>query len=457
MQDAKPTARSTATREMKAIIDPPMSQWHPRERSGPPTISTGHQAGFWHPGIFAKCLATARYAKQIDGKATYLLVDHDDNDSCRLELPIIQDEQLQVLSLTLAPSLTGVALRSQPLIDWEKAACMLRDAMASTEYQLAADVQPLLSAIESQVAASNTTEKSQTRAHQWARLLQQMWRPIIGELDIIHSTSLIDAAMVHRLLHDAPACARSYNEAVAAFPQAGMSPMIIERDRVELPLWDIGDASAPQPRWRVFADLSDSKPWLVRSDGQPIQQQGDHYLNLAPRALLLTALMRSAHCDLFIHGQGGGNYDRVMEQWWTQWTSQPLAPMAVVSADVYLPFKNVPIAEPADLTRAIWFEHHLPHNLDRYLPASQLDEAMIQRKGELLAHMEDDRDPRRRAKLFRELHQINTHFARQHEPMLALAAEQTSRVRKAIANRAVARKRDWCFLLYDASRWNDLM
>ena len=434
---------------VKSFVQPPMSMWQANHRENGSIIATGHQAGFWHPGILAKNIAAVQHAKQIDGRAVYLLVDHDDNQSGLLQLPVSMEGQLEILTIDLAPSLPGVALKSQPLIDWNETVRILREANQSKNHQVVVDLLPLLSILESLASSDESTKALPlTRAHQWAQLLQRMWQSIAGELEIIHATSLVDESITDRLLHDAMACAHHYNEAVHANPQAGMSRLIVERDRIELPLWEIGDVSSPHPRQRVFADISDSKPMLITSDGEPIVVRAGEQTSLAPRALLLTAMMRSQHCDLFIHGHGGGIYDRVMEQWWQQWMGESLAPMAVVSADVRLPFPGIAQASHDDLSRAIWFEHHLPHNLDRHLPAIMLDRQAVDRKHEILQMMETTQEPRARAAWFRELHRINEQLAGEHRDVLLLANDQLNRVKLGIANQAVALKRDWSFMFY---------
>ena len=48
----------------------------------------------------------------------------------------------------------------------------------------------------------------------------------------------------------------------------------------------------------------------------------------------------------------------------------------------------------ADLDRALWWAHHVPHNVDRALALGNGEAA---EKRELLAHMRDDQDRRRKA------------------------------------------------------------
>lgn len=464
---------------MRVHLDPPMNQWQARRRDGAaPIIATGHQAGLWHPGILAKCIAAVEYAKAVGGHPLFVLVDHDDNDALRLELPTVEDGRLGTHVVQLGESLPDVALVSQPKIDWKHAANVLRETRGHLGARLLCDIEPIISAAESMLPMSHTC------ASQMAGFMQKLMEPVLGTLSIHMASDRVSPDLVRRMLSDAARSVQCYNKAVAQHPQAGIPPLNIERDRVELPLWYVGnpwghrasfgeaeildwprDGQGNQvfiarPRQRVYADLSDSTPLLVRDDGEPVpsvrKEPNGRYIGLAPRALSLTAMLRSTACDLFIHGHGGGVYDLVMEAWWQAWIGQPLAPMAVVSADVNLDFPGVPLAQPSDLTRAIWYAHHLPHNLDRHLPREWVDVSLASRKQDVLAHMNDDQDAKRRAASFRELHRINQTLGTQHAEVIRLADEQVAQVRAGVQNRRIAAKRDWSFALYPQSSLDEL-
>ena len=197
------------------------------------------------------------------------------------------------------------------------------------------------------------------------------------------------------------------------------------------------------PRRRVYADLADRRPLLTLEDGTPLGDDAD----LAPRALWMTALLRRdpAACGLFVHGTGGGRYDRITDRWWAAWRGEPLAPVAVATADARLAFPGVAVAEPADVTRAVWFAHHLPHNLDRHL---KLTGARASEKHKLLRHMDDDRDPRRRRVAFTRLQQLNAELAAAHPDALQRARAAAHAARRGVRHAAVARRRDWPFVYF---------
>lgn len=222
--------------------------------------------------------------------------------------------------------------------------------------------------------------------------------------------------------------------------------MVASRDFVELPLWAV---RWNEPRRRVFVDLADSEPVFVFDDGEFIDR---NEFALLPRALLLTAVMRGYLCDLFIHGTGGLVYDRITEQWWGDWAGDVLAPMVGATADVYLDL-DAPVANRADLTRAVWQKHHLPHNLDRAL---KLTGPKVQRKHELLAHMNDDRDKARRREAFRELKKINHELADQYPDQFPQAARALTLAQTGAGNTKIASRRDWCFALYPEENLDEL-
>lgn len=420
-----------------------MDQWTIAPRRGEPVIATGHQAWLWHPGILAKDIAMAVAAERLTPpvRMLHLVVDHDVHETLYLTLPVREGDRLRTQRVQLAPVDATIPTGCQPPADPRKITAAL-DALAARP-DVPVDLGPLRD------AAAALDDGPKSLAEQVAAMTAHLMRPYVGEVQLMYSSRLmaqIDAqAMVQRMLGDARACAAAYNRAAAEFPQAGIGTLSVEPERVELPLWQL---TWGRPRRRVYADLAvPDDPILTLEDGTPI---GEDARWLAPKALLLTAIMRRHFCDLFIHGTGGGLYDRVMEAWWREWTGEgadAFAARAVVTADLFLGF-DAPVADRAELARAQWYRHHLPHNVDRVLPPGAVNGPLVAEKRALLAHMDDDRDADRRWAAFRRLHAINDELVAQHPEALADADERLRRARIGIANAAVARKRDWCFALY---------
>jgi len=121
--------------------------------------------------------------------------------------------------------------------------------------------------------------------------------------------------------------------------------------------------------------------------------------------------------------------------------------MVVATADCVLGF-DVPDADADVLRRAQWLEHHAPHNVDRIL---RLDTAEARRKRELLEHMDDDRDKRRRREAYFEIQSINAALRDAHPQVVENTEAQRRRAEAGVANARLIRKRDWPLPLYDVA------
>lgn len=422
---------------MRVVADPPLHQWRITPRDGKQAvIATGHQAWLWHPGILAKDIAMAVAAQRQGAQTVHIVVDHDVHEALKIDVPVRVGQELRVQTLRFGEELAGVPSACQPAPDPHDLHRGLRNAMRRVGSPILADLRPLLQAMEK-------LGRAQTLAQTIAELTVRLMSPYTRCPRLLYTSRLLATpageAMVGQILRDARRCIAAYNAAVDAHPHAGVARLSIEPERVEAPLWNLAMGA---PRQRVFIDLAvEDDPILTFEDGTPILE---HQRWLAPKALLLTAVMRSAFCDLFIHGKGGGVYDELTEAWLKGWTDQPLAPRAVVSADVYLDF-DTPVADRRDVERAVWYRHHLPHNVDRVLGVNG---ELVNEKRALLARMDDDRDRRRRRAAFKRVHEINARLAAEHAAAIAEAETRVATARAGVRNAAVARKRDWSFPLY---------
>lgn len=439
MADAPPT---------RLYIDPPMDQWQltPRNGRSKPVIATGHQPTLWHPGILAKYLAADRYASHVGGTTLNISVEHNPIDTLSLDIPIQRAEVLSVRSLKMAAA--GIDPTQPPNtlmpIDSEQIVHQIEAWAASVADDLPAGIVQGLNRLVQAIALVGSDPSN--HAQQMVEVLDALMRPYLNQpMQTMPTRFLVTPGFVQRLLLDPVDCVRCYNRAAIAYPEAGIRRLYAGRDVVEVPLWAQGAGG----RVPVYADLGDSsRPQLFTQDQAIDLSQGNMLLMLRPRALTLSAIMRSEHCDLFIHGTGGGVYDQVTERWWQDWTGEDLAPKAVVSADVYLPF-DVSAATPSEHAQAQWFAHHLPHNVDRYTePTDEPEASLRQEKRDLLDRMNDDRDQRRRAKAFKRIHLINHALAKRHDDIVAYARQRVRETRIGLSNRAISRRRDWCFALY---------
>lgn len=425
-------------------IDPPIDQWQiiPRNGRTKPIIATGHQPTLWHPGILAKDLAAHAIAKHVGGSALHVVVEHNPLGPVSIDLPTVRASELGKQRIEFGNSTASATLPPNrlPALDPQ----VVERALAGPVAQARADV--VSAGLEQIRHAYRDSSDVMNLAAQTTTVLAKLKQPLLHTpMQALPTSELVTQGFVDRLLADPVGCVRSYNRAAIAYPEAGIRPLYLGRDVVEVPLWAQGVGRCTP----VFFDLGDSGKPLLFTQGQSLDLTGNDALqHLRPRAITLSAIMRSELCDLFIHGTGGGVYDQVTERWWHDWLGEELAPKAVVSADVYLPFE-VPTATQDEFARAQWFAHHARHNIDRFAAVVGDTEANLrQEKHDLLERMNDDRDKRRRARAFRRIHAINAEFRERHSGTLLEARRLAAAARVGIANRAITCRRDWCFALY---------
>jgi hypothetical protein len=426
---------------LRVTIDPPPNAWPERMASwratrnnqraqrfreqcalptDRPVVMTGHQPAVWHPGVLAKFIACDSAASTLNAAPAWIVPDQDEVDPFALRIPVADaHDRLRAATRRLAaPSPTGFAACSAP---------------AQHVTPIDASDAPLPSVREgaqriADALATHANAPSAARQAQGA--LRDLVAPLAAPAPTIFASDLartdLFGELLDRMAADPKAVTGAYNDAAGALPQAGVGRLIVNEanDRYELPLWRVPPG---EPRRRVYAhELAD----IPRE-------------HLAPRALLMTAIVRLAGCDLFIHGTGGGAYDAVTDRWIDAWLGEPLAPVAVVTATLRLPLRSeIPTPEAAASAR--WRAHHARHD-----PALLGDDAAAERKRaavERIAALRDaGQDP---ASAFQEMQRDLRDYReanRNHLDELDRAADLAE---ARLAERDIVADRAWAFPLY---------
>lgn len=394
-----------------------------------PVVMSGHQCAIHHPGILAKRLAASAFAGKAGAAGAWLWVDQDDNNPTRIDLPTKSpDGRLARRTWTLdaRPTPAGTPTGSRAALD----------RVARPDFE---PIGVREGAVETIAQTIERFAGEGSLARQFAAANEALLRDALeGEAPIaaavfagsLHATEAF-ASLVDRMADDPRACVSAYNEAAAAHAEAAIRPLIANEKsgRFELPLWRV---RAGEPRMPVFAG----------------QLKGIEPDQLAPRALLMTGLVRMLGCDLFIHGTGGGRYDRVTEAWFKSWLGAELAPAVVVSADLRLALAGGPIPTEAEVAEARQRAHKAKHD-----PSLVGDNAAAARKAELLREMEACKaaggDP---APLYREMHAALDAHRSENAAAIERLETEAEQLAAALEGAAVASVRDWAFAFYERRR-----
>ena len=388
-----------------------------------PVIMSGHQAEFWHPGILAKAFAAEHVASRAGTMACWVNVDQDSNEPCRVTYPALDARgTLTTAQWSFSDDLSSAAdipTGSRPPIARPAAGCPKPAATGS-----------IASALASACAALTRHAQAPTLAAQVTAAAFDLASPVLATPTIVSAsriaTSSLWARVIDRMDADPAACIESYNRAVAAVPEARLSPLNAARG--ELPLWRLAPG---EPRGRI----------TTATLGRFERTQ------LAPRALLMTGMLRHAACDLFVHGLGGEIYERAAELWLRDWLGWDLAPMALATATLLLPLLAHDAPTEYETNRSRWQAHHARHT-----PALLGDVWAQQRKLELVAEIRDaksrGRDP---APLFDEMHRLLSRVRLEHEAALAQLANHAHTLAGTLASSRIAGDRTFAAALHEPS------
>jgi hypothetical protein len=372
-----------------------------------PVVMSGHQPTLWHAGILAKLLATAELARATGAAAAWIVPDMDEADPTRARLPEGRGVSVTARSVrVLAGESPGPGVPAGALGTREPADAGLpglREALGvfRDEPSMAAQVGKGVVRLACErfglpeITVFTATDLTRTRV--WAALLDAIAR-------------------------DPDGCVRAYNAAARAHPGAGVRELSDDRGRVELPLWRV---RPDLPRLPVFAD----------------QLAGIPRGEIRPRALAMTAVVRGALCDFFVHGTGGEQYDRVTGAWLEGWDRAPcraLAPTGVATADAF-PDLGLDPDDLPDPAGTRWRAHHARHD-----PAMLGDGAAAEAKQVILSEIDAAKDAGQDpAPHFARLQSLLTEARARHADRLAQFDAEAERADRLAGVRELALDRAW--------------
>lgn len=453
LRRAERAARS-AGREAP-FLGAPGAEWRRRTRAelGLPeqvaVVGSGHQSGFWHPGIVVKSMLAAELAATVGGAAFHVVVEQDIESPTALEVPV-RDGHGSLGAVTL--DLARATERSGATKAGDNAP-IVTERMPSFDPPTRVPTPPgsrpampsVDAGLERIVAALRTRRGEPNAPLQVARAAFDLLADVVPPPHVIRSGALLDTVLGRALLGQMAAeperCAAAYNVAVEGSPDAA-TPLAIHADRVEVPLWRLDEHGH---RMRAWDDD------LARAAAG-----GSAAIVLRPRALLLTAMMRLAACDLFIHGTGGAGYDVAMERWLTVWLGVCVAPAAVATTTLYLPFPEAqsPRVDLHAARRALREALFDPEQADAP-PAARGRPGP--RKHALLASV--DAAPRRsleRRAAWRTLHDELAKLRAERAPAIAAHRRAVEIADQQSRERAIVESRLWAFPFFEPTVLADL-
>ncbi len=435
-------------------------------RAGNPLVVTGHQPSFFHPGIWLKHLVVDRVARDAGGIGLSISVDTDAPQEIGVDVPRREGRELRLVHETLlrvGPDVPYEAIDAPSAADWQ---AFVRRLYAHL------DTVPLPEAVRAlrafaEAAGTPTGEMNFVGFLTAARRRYEGNRSY-GELAV----SLLGGCQTFKrfawhLLCDGAHFAAVYNTHLASYRarykiRTSAQPfpdLASDADRQETPFWILSN----RRRQPLFVQRRGSTIRLFAGPTHVLDADaaaGPDVLRdvaLRGRAFTLTAFGRLCVADLFVHGVGGGRYDRVTDAVIRDYFGIEPPAYAVATATLHLPLQAFdPAAERQALHRRALEIHHNPDRLLTHPTAAQ--QAQIDEKRALIVALEGGAlSHRERRAATQRIREINESLARALTAELSDVKERQMEFERGGEATAAATHREYPFCLFSPHAVDELI
>jgi hypothetical protein len=377
-----------------------------------PLIVTGHQPLLYHPGVWVKDFLLDRLAVDMGADSLDLVVDTDGFDFVSVTAPCLDagvTRCKQVLAVGQKDScfaLTPVPSKAHIDVFRSSTAAALSGLSApavSRHFGVFCD------ALESSLPDAHTMAELVTIARR--RYEQSANSGYLEALltDVVETESF--RRFVVHLALDALAFATAYNQSLEDYRSLTKTRSVaqpfpnlaLRDDAIELPFWVIDEGRrrtlwvTDDPQGGVGVRTEDKLICVLPTDpASAADVLADCGVVLAPKALTLTLFIRMFVSDFFIHGIGGGRYDRVTDDVIRSYFGVEPPSYVVASLTMYLPLGAQVVTE-ADVATLKEQLHRLEHNPDALLGEVEFDtpdegaaaQRLAREKSDLVARIKD--------------------------------------------------------------------
>ncbi|MHB8732850.1 MAG: hypothetical protein ACYDAB_13790 [bacterium] len=441
-----------------------------------PIVLMGHQPVFFHPGVWVKYFLLSKLCGINGAAGIHCIVDSDATGAISAAIPTGRDGVGRA-TRTLVPLADDVPL--------EAAAVPSPDAWAAFAAAVRGDLETLrmpdlLDRFGAFAAAEPAVRREAATLAAYLDGLRRAYearagRPAAGNHEIaagapryldvsvsaLASTPEFQAFALHlvqdpRALRDAyNGCLDDYRRAHRVRSAANPFPNLAEAGgRTETPFWILHggrrtDLYASREGNRLVLGSAERSLATIPAGPGGVETLAGAGVALRPKALTLTLFARLCLGDLFIHGVGGGRYDRVTEPLAQRLFDARPAPYAVATATLHLPLAGDrdPARERHTLERRLM---DLRHNPDRHLDAAgEAERRLVDEKWRLIREVETMRPGRERRAATQRIREVNTLLAKTLAPEIARVEAQLAALNAQPPAEDVIEFRGYPFFLFD--------
>ena len=328
-----------------------LREWVGHIENDRPLLAMGHQAELYHSGVWAKNVLIDAAARRAGGRAFQFAVDTDEPKHLQLKWPggavPVSDDQTPAewSGLLSAPSPAHVGCIAERFS---------RDASAWDFKPLLPEILSSLRRLALDTPALPVALTNAMHELDWSLGLRHdamLFSPLC------HSETYL--LFAYHVMSRADAFAADYNVALEDYrrehkvrtPGRPMPNLTVTSGSCEVPFWfdSLCDGTRRRAsvawradRWVLRAPTGPELPLHPEAAGPTAASElgawlREHDLRLAPRALTLTTVLRLLIADQFVHGIGGGRYDRVADALISRHFGLEPPRFAVTTVTLYFP------------------------------------------------------------------------------------------------------------------------
>ncbi len=324
------------------------AKYHPNA----PVIATGHQPIFYYPGILFKDYLAGKLAKETGGTALNFVVDSDEG-SIEIPIPYLKGQDLAKTQVALKTQPETVFSEFKPSFDEIKG---FFDAIERNLYTLNGNGESIRKSFQHYKKAFMEKFKATGDFVQTTQGLRSAFDKELGiniidirisELSNTHPYNLFILYIIRQIreykLH--------FNKAIDELTNKNFQPvkkLTKTNEGYELPFWLLKNGGrhpvfVDQETGQIIIRSPEAKEKISISANSSSEKQAEELrqkVTLYPKAPTLTFMIRIFFSDLFIHGSGAVDYEKINNRF-LQSFFQINVPLKFISAsgNIYLPLE----------------------------------------------------------------------------------------------------------------------
>lgn len=437
-----------------------------REEAGETLVVTGHQPELYHPGVWIKDFLVQRASDELGATALDLVVDTDVAGRMEMKMPCLAPE-VRTCRVLVAEGHAQAAYAQLPPPDPAALEQLRRQGMASLDTlpapALSRHFATFCNALDAAAVFTPDLASCMTAAR---RIYERPAGTDYLELAVsVQARTSSYRRFVASLLLDAFAFREAMNTALAEYRRRTGTRSVAQpfpdlsgdAERVDAPFWLLAEGTrmpvSVSASGMVFAD---SRPVADLGKGldAAVERIASEGLLLAPKALALTLFQRLFVADLFVHGTGGGRYDRVTDAVIAGYYGVTPPAFAIASMTLLLPLGGH-LATAEEVTAVEQRLHRFTHNPDQVLDEVEFDTMQERERAEALAEAKRElvdaiaAPGADRKALGGRIRQVNEELGELLRPMVAGLTQALERVRAESAASGVLTDRTYPYCLWD--------